>query len=473
MPFIKRILLVFCCVVSLANLNAQLNRGSANGFARTAYLINNKPDSLFLFNPENTNPYIGAKSPTGDSVLFEWSVYHPETGYTVIESKSDTIMTIGGFTQNGGYQLRITDGQKIDTHRCWVLFTRFNVAINSDKNDTLVVQTCGYIEKIAAITTVPSQTYYHPYKPDSTYSYDLKLKEPPTWTSNNAPDAPNPILNSLDYYQARVDEPYWKDTWYKIIATDETGYKRSDSTFYKSIQPHASIDDAGSKFILLTDSSEYPNTTDRYKEIYDKVEASAPAKYLFVSNSENIDSLTWIFGDGIIEHDNGNDSVVHEYKLPGTYSMRLIAYKQTNIEFLPYPCTDTLPDSLLIIVIPPQLIGSAGEGKLINVVRTGEYFRLEGDISLGYIEVAIYNRYGKREHYYSGNIRNWEGWDCKHKNTDEYVSTGVYYYVVKNLEQLPDYNPEIPHEDINAKYPTDDNSNGIYRGFFHVFNVGN
>ncbi|MBA7675841.1 hypothetical protein ES703_84079 [subsurface metagenome] len=59
------------------NANAQLLPGSANYVDTTEYKIAGKTDSIFIFNSNNPDKYIEARSPNGDSVVFTWDFYNP------------------------------------------------------------------------------------------------------------------------------------------------------------------------------------------------------------------------------------------------------------------------------------------------------------------------------------------------------------------------------------------------------------
>ena len=100
------------------------------------------------------------------------------------------------------------------------------------------------------------------------------------------------------------------------------------------------------------------------------------------------------------------------------------------------------------------------------------YFRFIGDVSITLFEIAIYNRYGKRVYHFNGDIRDWDGWDGMDKNSNKYVNTGVYYYVVKEIRTLPDFETgRKPRLTAGEGEEVVKGEPDIYKGFIHVYNT--
>jgi gliding motility-associated-like protein len=64
-----------------------------------------------------------------------------------------------------------------------------------------------------------------------------------------------------------------------------------------------------------------------------------------------------------------------------------------------------------------------------NCDGDNDYFRIH-DVSIYNISIMIFNRYGRKVHEYSGNIRDWEGWDGRIMDSKRRASDGIYYYIV-------------------------------------------
>ena len=61
-------------------------------------------------------------------------------------------------------------------------------------------------------------------------------------------------------------------------------------------------------------------------------------------------------------------------------------------------------------------------------------------------------------HTYTGDIRDWKGWDGRVKDSNREAPEGVYFWVVSSLIYFK--NPEPANKDITKE---------DYSGFFHLF----
>jgi hypothetical protein len=481
-------------------LEAQLTSGSADFADSTVYKIDGIADSIYIFYQANRDKYIEAFSPNGDSVIFEWYLYNNATGvYTLDNSTVDVSSRIlfnneNIFSDPLGYMLVINDGAVTDTFRCWLMLDNFQVAIiNADTLDTggeitKVVRDankrCSLTGDIKARIDSSYMFYHNPLDGSLIhFPFEAEISKD-NWYSN--PDPGNDTINSFGqndntWLNVTVFNPYWKDCYLILEVTDELGFTQKDSVFYESIIPHANF---LYTHIPLNDPFYYPDHSERYYEIYgpsyDLI--SAPALFLFEDSSENANRYTWLFGDTLTESITA-DSLLHTYALPGIYYPRLIAYHY--LDFSLETCVDTFPkyfepDAKAPIEVEQAQILSNNKELLPNVFAppngSPNYFRFYDDASITDFEIAIYNRYGKRVYHFAGNIRDWEGWDGKIKNSNKVVQTGVYYYVVKEISGLPDWET---HEvrDIHEEFPGNNEKdsdgiklNNIHRGYVHVYN---
>lgn len=505
-----QIIVVFFLLIPGTKSTAQLNRGSADFADSTQYKIDDISDSVYVFFQTNTDRYIEATSPTGDTVNFEWYLYNNSTGnYSLKSSSEDTGSSISFndddlFSEPLGYMLVITDGPDSDTFRCWLMLDNFEVAItNADTLEeggeiTKIVRDankrCSLTGDIRASLDSASMYYKNPVDESLIrFPFEPEISQE-NWYSNPDPtdeDPGNDTINSFGQndntgLNVTVFNPYWKDCYLVLEVTDNLGYKRKDSVLYESIIPRANF-----KYthIPLNDPSYYPDKSDRYYEIYGERYSSeihsAPALFLFEDSSENANQYTWIFGDSISETIT-TDSLLHSYMLPGTYYPKLVAYH--FLDFSLETCIDTFPnffdldaiESVKVDVDEAEILGSDRE-LLPNVFAppNGEikYFRFYLDVSITDFEITIYNRFGNRVYHYVGNIRNWEGWDGTKNNSNKVVQTGVYYYVVKEIRGLPDWET-LEVNDIHEEFPGDNEKdtdgrklNNIHRGYVHVYNT--
>jgi hypothetical protein len=455
---------------------AQITRGSADGVDTTDYGDGSEPDSLFVFNIGNSDPYIEAVSPDGTDRTFSWYEYNPVSGnYEFLINESGTRSSVD-ITGSAGYRVDISGD---NTYQCWALLNDFSVAITSTDEEQKIRESdilCGYINQIIAEIDSSLLYYYNPATRDQLQyhvDYHVSIDD---WHSNPYAGYSNNIFQKHDNTNLRVavDQPNWEDTWYRIEITDEFGLVRKDSAFHESKQPHAAFSDPMEHYIYLDDSSSYPDKSERYYEIYDQEiydNISAPAKFRFINESVNADKLTWFFGDSTTS-ETQNDTIIHTYMLPGDYYPVLVV--STVLPLSINPCIDTFPGMEDIAYEPikvenPAVDGGEDLGNWPNVFTPPngeiEYFRFTGDVSITNFDISIYNRYGKRVYEYQGNVRDWEGWNGRIKGTGRYVSTGVYYYVIKEMYELPNFDPEI-QEGIEPGTKRD-----MLTGFVHVYNT--
>ncbi len=414
-------------------------------------------DKVFVFN----KPYYKAPLTAGvvavpldrtEGWTFRWSVYSKSlSGYRQLsESAPAGYSWLDTVTVTSGYLVEMIKGEVTDTFRTWIIINDLEVKItNKDEYDTLRV---GYYDchslDLIADTNRPATWYYNPatglrYDPGHNYVF--------RWTTDNK-ETSNPTSRLL----TRVNNPPWKDTWYILTVTDRFGLKRTDSVIYKSVQSKAIIQ---STFITLIDTAVYPPREEWFYDFYeyDAGYKSAPAIYKFdVSESKNFAKYQINFGDGdsvILSKDTLE--VYHEYQEPGTYKVILTTWSDP-----PFACIDTAPPQQEVLVdaasadnfsMPNVFTPGSGEN---GVYTSGNLFRTT-DVSVTYIDIAIFTRTGLKVHEYEGNIRDWEGWDGKIMNSGRDAPEGVYFYVISRFNSYQDKNDPIARK--------------LMKGFIHLY----
>ncbi len=501
---VSRSLILFLILCSPV-LYGQLYRGSALHSEATAYQEGGVYDSLFIFSAAQTLKFIEAHLPDSNTAIFEWFVYNPgsNTYNYLLSDTTDVDQMI--ITENKGYRVVIHDETSTDTFQCWALIGNASVSIiNADtlaegEDWIKIIPTankwCHRIRNIKAEIDTLELSYYNPVSGEQLYITGEYSTGPFSWS--DVPDIKESGINrfmSIDNFAMNVDviNPYWEDSWYKITVTDQFGISVSDSVFNETIEPHAEFE---YEYIYLDDTTYYPDRYDNYYDFYDRStydSTSAPALFRFNNLSANAQTLTWSFGDGLTE-ESSIDSILHTYELPGTYYPKLKVSSMYG--HLAEACIDSFPkivDDSIIIRRPSM----TPQNQLPNVFTCPQgknnVFRFINDVSIADFEIVIYNRFGRKVYHFHGNIRDWEGWDGRDKNSEQYVQTGIYYYVVKELEVLPEYGtgrkvrlakdyvkePEDPNQN-NQNQDTGDNDgsksksnklSSIYYGFIHVYN---
>ncbi|HSN49674.1 MAG TPA: PKD domain-containing protein, partial [Bacteroidales bacterium] len=228
--------------------------------------------------------------------------------------------------------------------------------------------------------------------------------------------------------------------------------------FVVSIQSKAEMT---ASYVSL-DNKGYPGKN--YEMYYkgDRESASAPGRHSFdISGSKNSTSYELKFGDGeILVIDSAGTAIEHEYQKPGKYTVTL-----TTKSAKPDECTDsvTTEAELKYGVFALPNVFSPDQDYTIDNYESGQndIFR-SFDISVVTIDITIFDRAGTRMHTYSGDIRDWKGWDGRVKNSDREAPEGVYFWVVTSMIYFR--NPETnPNPDQNEITKED------YSGFFHLY----
>jgi hypothetical protein len=321
----------------------------------------------------------------------------------------------------------MTKGAKSDTFRVWILFNDFTVRVtNKDESGTVLSG-----DRNCKSVTLISDTLIFPLvypEPGTNNQYDTIDKYHFSWKADNdTSDDP-----SGTSFIGRINNPPFRDTWYTVTVTDDFGLSRSDSVFCPAIKSKAAMKVT---YVLLSDPLEYPDKP--YKYYYDSTQVSAPAKYRFdLSESENSIWYKIDFGDSLFyETESDTDKIVHEYELPKNYTAMLLTRSPE-----PYSC----PDSFLVeniikldvdtVLILPNVFTPNGD--LHNDIALlfdpkaespNNVFR-STDVSIFLIDITIFDRIGKKVHQYSGNIRDWMGWDGNVMGSNREAPDGVYFY---------------------------------------------
>ncbi len=378
---------------------------------------------------------------------FNWSVYdhNAHTYIPIPGASSGWSSTLDTLTVSSGYQVTMTKGSVTSVYRVWLVFNDFQVVItNKDADNKLQFgyYNCSSLDLRSDTTAYPSY-YYNPVNGNR-----IKIVNTYTirWTTDN-PEAGIPPSKLI----TRVSNPPSEDTWYKVNVTDRFKLVRADSVLYVSIQSKAEM--AAPVYVDL-DSANYPGKM--YQLYYDKDSRSAPGRYKFdISGSKNSVSYELKFGDGeILVTDTAGSAIEHEYKKPGKYTVTL-----TTKSDKPYECIDSVnadpePELKYAIFNLPNVFSPDG-GLTTENLHNNNVFRSE-DISVVTIEITIFDRAGRKMHTYSGDIRDWKGWDGNVMNSSRKAPEGVYYWAVSTL--------------IYFKDPVkDDIKKEVYSGFFHLY----
>jgi gliding motility-associated-like protein len=324
------------------------------------------------------------------------------------------------------------------------LLNDFEVVItNKDEGDSLLFgyYNCASLD-LRADTNQVRLYYFNPGTQERVWIYNSMTFR---WTTDN-PEATNPAGRLI----TRVNNPPSEDTWYILTVTDRFKLVRTDSVFYKSIQSDAKMT---ATYVSLSDTAAYPDRD--YGRYYTDDNRSAPGIYRFdMSASKNTALYLLDFGDGeTLDTTDGESVVVHEFEKPGKYKVVLITKSGK-----PYECVDSVTTEAELVygkLALPNVFSPNSDGNNDELVfDDNNIFRSE-DVSVVSIDIAIFDRAGQKMHTYSGEMRNWTGWNGKVLHSNRDAPEGVYYYVISALFYYRD--------------PGNPISNSVYKGFFHLY----
>jgi hypothetical protein len=456
MRLIKIAPLLFVMCILAGKAAGQVFSPEASDSFGAAYNAAGGTDKVFIYNIEKyqqgrTIAIVALPEDRQTGWNFSWAVYD-NTANTYIPIPGVTSgwsSALDTLTVSAGYQVTMTKGSVTSVYRVWIVFNDFQVVItNKDTENKLQFgyYNCSSLDLRSDTTANPSY-YYNPVNGNRikiVNSYTIR------WTTDN-PQAGIPPSRLI----TRVSNPPSEDTWYKINVTDRFKLLRTDSVFYKSIQSRAEM--AAPQYLEL-DSSNYPgkNYQMYYSPANDDKNKSAPGKYRFdISGSKNSVNYEIKFGDdSVMVTDTASASIEHEYQKPGTYHVTLITKSA-----MPYECVDSVNADVSLgygIFLMPNVFSPDQEYTLENYKDAqNDIFRSE-DVSVVTIDITIFDRAGRKMHEYSGNIREWKGWDGQVMNSSRKAPEGVYYWAVSTL--------------IYFKDPVKDNiKKEVYSGFFHLY----
>ena len=388
---------------------AQITAPGASGSEATSYPAFSETDSIYIFCSEN-----GAGEPGSLQALtlvqgtktFIWERYNPQI--SEFESYSSEITEnqqslITGL-EDGCYRVTISQGETSTIYRAWVLTDQISATANvTDSN-------CESFALGGSFTTSPMNYYDLADNTQLELSRNIKVE----WKEGE--------VTIASVISPRIFDPPYKDTDYTLRVYDQFGCETSTAVKYLSVVTKADF-------------------------TVDPQEGEAPLDVNFTNQSQNGDQFEWFFFrdlDEIKEESEDSnqpiDSImvvaydqnpVYTYENSGLYQVKLVSKNITDT----LTCIDTtyLEDYIVVdtsFIAVPNVFTPNGDGT--NDVFAVQFWSMKS------IKIQIYNRWGKRIHFWKSNdVRGFEDtytetvWDGR--LAGRFASPGVYYYVVEGM----------------------------------------
>lgn len=399
-------------------VKAQITAPGADGSDVTQYPDFSETDDIYIFCTVDSTSEIGALTVSTALVgtkTFLWEKYN-ETSASfelVFQESSDGNTSQISNLEDGCYRSTVTLGAETEIDRAWV-FSNWTVA-----DASVTYSDCELFRMSGAFKTA----ILNYYDLSSNAVLGVFKNTQVEWKEEG--QKISSLLN-VEY----IDPPT-KDTEFTFRVFDKFSCEASVPVLYESIVTKA-------EFTVDAKWTQSPRG---------KYVGEAPLEVSFINQTENGTPgyFEWFFYrdiDEIKEESEGavepvdsimfvayDDAPVYTYENSGSYLVKLVSKHISEF----HTCVDTfrLDDYLIadtaFIVVPNVFTPKGSPGVNDNLVV--KFWSMQS------LEINIFNRWGKRVHYWeSGDVRGFEEtyqetvWDGKIGN--RYASPGVYYYVV-------------------------------------------
>lgn len=395
--------------LNLGIAQAQLSAPGSAATANTEYPAFPETDNIFVFCTEAEGINAGLlqfQTELAGTKTYLWEKYNPET--TAFEfhfsESSDSQESTITLLENGGYRVTVTQGETTEISRAWVFNNWISATAEVTESD------CESFRLSGSFLSSPMIYYDLENNAELEVFKDIQVE----WKQGEATVAS--VINP------QIFDPPHSNTEYTFRVYDTFGCEANFPVIYESLAVKASF------------------TVDQQR-------GEAPLTVAFTNQSENADPdlYEWFFFRSLDDIKKESETTqqpidsimivaydqnpVYTYENSGSYMVKLVAKKTSEF----HTCVDTfyLPDYILVdtsFVAVPNVFTPNGDGT--NDLFVVKFWSMQS------IKISIFNRWGKRIHFYeSGDVRGFEDtytatvWDGRLGG--RYASPGVYYYIIE------------------------------------------
>lgn len=425
------------CLIFPTIAGAQLNAPNRDWASTTQYV--NSPqsqDSIFVFFAEKG--VLSATHPSGTSASFRWFRYNPlipdpNARFEEFFAESDKLQSQVQNLQEGGYRVVVTDNltHTAETYTAWLFTDDVKIEGVSFYND------CDFME--LTLRTVPN---YFDIENDRFVYYDLSRA---THLPNNYYGRRYFNNSTWEASDERIDIPAGATV--KLTITEPAPLYNASYTF-------SCINPFGRSLQANTDEIEARATEAKLRIQVEQdghwSDWSAGSNYEALlaikleSESINADSLFWYVDNKSIQdyaflyktlwRDSARmaDRIISEpdrsIMKPGFFRVRHYSYNVTS------GCRDsvvvevTVDSSQVKADAIPNVFSPNDDG----VNDRFKFIDPERNItSVKTFSITIFSRSGKQVYEYSGDPRDWEGWNGRINGKGAKAAEGVYFFVIE------------------------------------------
>ena len=401
----KTIAIVFLFMLALTG-QAQITAPGADASDKTNYPAFNATDSIFIFCTENEVAETGrlrVNTSLEGTKTFLWEKYNNTTAafeFFFSENSENNFSEISNLA-NGCYRATVTLGGNTEISRAWVINNWISANAQVADSD------CESFKLVGTFLTSGMKYYDLENNAELEVFKDTKVE----WKTGNE--------NVATVLSPQIFDPPTKNTDYTFRVFDKFGCEVTTEVTYESIVTKAkfSVDPAEGEAPLTVEFNNESENGDPNQYEWFLYRNLDDIKRESEENTGEIDSIMIV----AFEPDP-----IYTYEFTGQYKVKLVSKKISEF----HTCVDTfyIEENIIVdssFVAVPNVFTPNGDGN--NDEFVVKFWSMET------IKITIFNRWGKRIHYYeSENVRGFEDtyaetvWDGKIGG--RFASPGVYYY---------------------------------------------
>jgi gliding motility-associated-like protein len=439
----------------------------------TEYSVGNQ-DSVYVFYVDN-EPWLRAQFSDSSESSYQWYKYDSNVNPTsnrfqLITGQTDSLLIT---TDLGGYMVEVNreSDDSTEFYVAWVMVDDVHL-----ESLTLSNNTCQTLELF--LSTSPNSydinskfTYFDL----STDAHHEKVALPNrNYFSNHVFESLNTLVEvtptavgipyiDIEFENEQNGKTYGPlfDAAYRLTVTNPFG--RGDMIVESDTIP-AIATKVGIDIYFNTSIDNLP-VWDKQDEPEPNGEALLEMK--LESTAENADSLFWNIINDELLFKKGADSIVwrdksrfdertesfpsKEYMVPGLFEVEHVSKKTTSLAV----CMDTI---LRTVEVDTSFINPESIPNVFTPNNDGmnDFFtikEIETNVkSIKSFQITILSRWGNKVYKFSGNPKEWEGWNGKINGDGKYADEGVYFYVIEAVGW------------DGRRY-----KGGVYKGFLHLY----
>ncbi len=405
----KRSLYFILFLILFSNvLKAQISAPIADGSDVTQYPVFPEADEIFIFCAADSlsqRASLTVNTQLQGTKTFLWEKYNDQSAafeFFFQESSDGNVSQINNLS-DGCYRSTITLGGTTEIDRAWVFnnWTVVNGFISNSDCESFKLNG-EFKTAVLSYNDLSNNSIIEVYK-------DIQVE----WQVDGSK-----IASTLN---PQIYDPPTENTNYTLVVYDKFDCEAGYTVVYNSIVTKAEftadpMNGEGPLTVTFNNSSENGSPGyfewHFYRDITEIKEESEGA-------TEPVDSIMFVAYD---------DAPVYTYQNSGSYWVKLISRNVSESS----TCVDTfkLEDFIVVdtsFVAVPNVFTPNGDGTNDNFIV--KFWSMKS------IEINVFNRWGKRVHYWeSGNVEGFDGiytetvWDGRIGG--RYASPGVYYYDV-------------------------------------------